>query len=457
MENFNALSLGSTAQNDNTLEESDLLAMSTLSISERKQPTRNELISKFQPYNPQCPSPLRATVIIPENDFVEDMEIDEVYDVSDVEDETSEAQTNTQNKVIKKTVSEDVLDDSILSAEIDDTASNCKDEQTRLIKAILSPTSLGIALATRDLDTKQEPQVEDPSLDNPSSNLEPISSNINRNVSSSSTSTSIHDLPFPSEENVQSRASNTTKPWRIQVQNHHHYYMLPNGPNRDSLYHETQPEYLEPLDQKALPVPWSSKSNPASKASYAFTSYLQLALNTITVMIICSTITAFAKAVRTDIKSTWDHKKLELDFESANCKVEYLANHCNQDEVVPALVDQCNQWGKCMSRNNDIYFRARTSLGARLFGEIINSLIEPLGWKALVVILVTLIIWCFSSNFLLGFMRAKSYYGTSAPQAQLPPSTEPSQAARPTDDEKSKKELSPNASQKLGITASSFN
>lgn len=141
-----------------------------------------------------------------------------------------------------------------------------------------------------------------------------------------------------------------------------------------------------------------------------------MALNTLTVMIICSTITAFAKSVRTDIRATWEHQKLELDYESAKCKVQYLANHCADNEVVPALYDQCNEWARCMSRNNKIYFRARTSLGAKLFAEIVNSLIEPLGWKTLLVILLTLAIWCFSSNFVLGFMRAKSYYGGSPTQ-----------------------------------------
>lgn len=425
MEEFNALSLTSSCQDD-TLEESDLLAMSNLSISERK-PMPEELINKFLPYTPPCPSPLRATVSIPKSDHDDLMEIDEIYDIAGNEDKKIQG---TQNGKMKDGVGEDLLVE-----DTEDTYLDSKGEQTGLIKTLLSPTSLGIALATRDLENKPEPSNDESANAATEIPVEPINSKLDSTVGSSSTSTSIHDLPSVSEEKLHSRYPDSQKPWQIQVQNHHYYYMVPDRtPQSNEFYHETSmPQTSEHLDRKELPLPWSSESNPASKASYAFTTYLQMALNIITVMIICSTITAFAKAVRTDIKSTWEHRKLELDFESANCKVEYLANHCNQDEVVPALLEQCNQWGKCMNRNNDIYFRARTSLGARLFGEIINSLIEPLGWKALIVILLTLAIWCFSSNFLLGFMRAKSYYGTPTPHTQLTHSSQPLQPLRPTE------------------------
>ena len=104
MEEFNALSLTSSCQDD-TLEESDLLAMSNLSISERK-PMPEELINKFLPYTPPCPSPLRATVSIPKSDHDDLMEIDEIYDIAGNEDKKIQG---TQNGKMKDGVGEDLL------------------------------------------------------------------------------------------------------------------------------------------------------------------------------------------------------------------------------------------------------------------------------------------------------------------------------------------------------------
>lgn len=378
MEAFESLSLDCSSAQDDTLGEGDLLAMSNLSISERKT-ISEDLINRFMPYSPTCPSPLRVTVSIPESESSDRMDID---------DDDLHSITMTKNDEIDEVNTEDGDED------ID---SNERAEQTGLIKALLSPTSLGIALATKDLEKEQQDGIPyaSPSVSEACA-IESLETDAKGSFTNSN---QVHES-YVSEE-IKSKYG---QPWQIQV-NNHHYYVVPNN---------NQPEqaYLpQRTDINDLPVPWSSKSNPASKASYALTTYLQMTLNIVTIMIVCSTITAFAKAVRTDIKSTWEHRKLELDYESSNCKVLYLANHCSHDEIVPALVEQCNEWEHCMNRNNDLYFRARTSLGARLFGEIINSLIDPLGWKAVFVILLCLLIWCFSSNFVLGFMRAKSYYG----------------------------------------------
>ena len=407
MDEFNALSLNSTIQDD-ILEESDLLAISNLSISEKK-PIAEDLISKFLPYSPPCPSPLRSTVSIPESCLSDKMDIDEEYDNS-----------LNVNTIPGNKSNEDIIEE-IETEDEDDT----NREQKGLIKALLSPTSLGIALATRDLN-KNEQDEDHKQLGQQNEQEEskdvPVTITDKLPTEPTEEKTSAESISSSNEgsQNVSGLQTpeRQKRPWQINIQNHHHYYMVTDANGEPYKY--TPPieevEQAENENENQLPVPWSSKSRPASKASYAFTTYLQMALNTLTVMIICSTITAFAKSVRTDIRATWEHQKLELDYESAKCKVQYLANHCADNEVVPALYDQCNEWARCMSRDNKIYFRARTSLGAKLFAEIVNSLIEPLGWKTLLVILLTLAIWCFSSNFVLGFMRAKSYYGGSPTQ-----------------------------------------
>ncbi|CCH60134.1 hypothetical protein TBLA_0C03300 [Henningerozyma blattae CBS 6284] len=188
-------------------------------------------------------------------------------------------------------------------------------------------------------------------------------------------------------------------------------FNLPNSHNYDQYNIDSDPNGT--ITRKyILPFPWSRNSKPNSKNSYAIATYLQWCLNSITLLSIFSFLLSFLRAIKVDMSSTWEHTKLQLEYESTNCKVQYLTNLCDINaSKLPALTEKCKEWSICMGRNNDIFFRARSTLSARLFGDIINSFIEPIGWKALFVIFISLIIWCFSTNFLLGFARAKTYYG----------------------------------------------
>lgn len=378
MYEFESLSLSTQ---DNLLGEDDVLAMSNLTITDKKAVT-NELITKYIQHSPISPSPLKAIVSFSETECSDEMDVDATSE------DLLQAQSRSLNTPSSEKYVEEVEnseDDEVINEEGTE-----KNEQTAMIKALLSPTSLGIALATKDLD--KETPVDETNLISKSTEAQPPFVNL---------SSAPQSTPDESESDGSVRMRYQT-PWQLQVHNHH-YYMMPGQNFQDT--------WQPASDISKLPVPWSADSKPVSKTSYALTTYLQMALNTITILVVCSTITAFVRTVRTDIRSTWEHTKLELDFESSNCKVKYLANHCAGDGAVPALIEKCSEWEKCMNRNNDIYFRARTSMGARLVGEIVNSLIEPLGWKALLSIIITLAIWSFSSNFLLGFMRARSYYG----------------------------------------------
>ena len=63
-----------------------------------------------------------------------------------------------------------------------------------------------------------------------------------------------------------------------------------------------------------------------------------------------------------------------------------------------------------MQRDNELAFGNRSVLMMGLFGRLINSFVEPIGYKAAIFLAVGVVVWCFSSNFLLGFLRAKYYY-----------------------------------------------
>ncbi|EDO18879.1 hypothetical protein Kpol_1023p48 [Vanderwaltozyma polyspora DSM 70294] len=291
------------------------------------------------------------------NDLVDDEILSDSMDV----DQLSLQQNNIEQ------LGNDVESIQEPDEEIEETDEK---ENQIILKNLLSPTSLGVSIAQNDLKSQ---------LNSHAGKL-PINILINNN-------------------------------------HHHHYH---NNNSNDNLLdfndqvlsiHDQHIANTQPNEVQELPFPWSSYSKPASRTAYALTSYLQLFLNLLTVTVIFSITTAFMKTLKKDITSIWNHTKEELNYESLNCQLNYYTNKCDNEKKLPALIVKCQNWEKCMNRNNDLFFTARSTLSAKLLGDIINSFIEPIGWKSLCFILTGMAIWCFSSNFLLGFARAKSYYG----------------------------------------------
>lgn len=81
---------------------------------------------------------------------------------------------------------------------------------------------------------------------------------------------------------------------------------------------------------------------------------------------------------------------LEILQEMAICSKEYLENRCAPNTRVPAMEKACSAWEKCMNRDPTVVGRARVS--AETFAEIINSFIEPISYKTMVVPLKIIII-----------------------------------------------------------------
>ena len=114
------------------------------------------------------------------------------------------------------------------------------------------------------------------------------------------------------------------------------------------------------------------------------------------------------RAVRTDISHKIQQQAANVVVQIASCRRSYQENHCDTD-LVPATQQYCEYWLKCMSQNpyeggNMLLISAET------VGMIINSLVEPLGMKFL-IILFGFVVILFICNFMFGFFRAKAYYG----------------------------------------------
>ena len=90
-------------------------------------------------------------------------------------------------------------------------------------------------------------------------------------------------------------------------------------------------------------------------------------------------------------------------LEALICKKQYVENHCDPENVVPALERRCLEWSKCFNKDfNSAYYNS--SIGAETLGQVLNSLIEPIGIKALVVGAIGLALWVFVPASLFGML-----------------------------------------------------
>lgn len=449
--NHTMMDISSLTINDE-VDNNDVPGLSQLSISELPP----GLMCKFMPHVPVSPSPLRNAFHM--EMLQEEMDIDEegdCYDGTTPEDScgTEEKKEDLFSEVVNESSENDEEitkeihaienitlkntpeDNDLLEDPVEEEINNSDGENSEtsgadqtidkksVIKALLSPTTLGIAAATKS-DHLPAPHLSNSSPSSRRASAEEIPiEEIERKDSITNSGTLINTESIKRE--LRSRAQNN-QPIHVSINTHNHFYPNMNHFMNNELIHSNQiydhnndnihqvsllhDEYQN-KSLYSLPDPWSSKSRPASKYCYAITSYLQLFLNTVTVGILCFLIVAFIHALRLDVQAVWSQKRLEFELESNNCQMQFYENKCDRDSQLPALIDKCNEWSQCMNRNNDILFRARSSLTAKVIGDIINSLIEPMGWKTLSVILMGCTVWCFSTNFLLGFARARSYYG----------------------------------------------
>ncbi|CDF89193.1 ZYBA0S03-11342g1_1 [Zygosaccharomyces bailii CLIB 213] len=406
MERFSDLNIDDEV--DKTIRDEDLIKLSNLSISDEVNKVPPQIFTKFMPHSPVRPSPLRHSVLLdPHGDK---MDVDELPEpIAEVEMDAilvqrSHGTIDSGGMGNEESKLQGEQNSSARTEEVEEEAAEIEDPEEKddgegvnkkaVIRALLSPTSLGVAAAAKAEGIPIEP-VKDQKLQE--GELKQGDSHVT-------------GIDFTSlKDDLRQRSK--TQPIHVSI-NHHHYY-----PNSDRFYPSTcdWQRSEDGEDIYKLPVPWSAKCKPVSKGAYTFVSYLQLFLDFFTVVVIFSFVTSLVRSLKSDIISSWNHRRLELEYESIACRNLYTTNECILGDK-PALQQQCQQWEQCMNRDNDVLFRARTTLGAQMFGEVINSFVEPIGWKALIVVMLGLAIWCFSSNFLLGYMRAKSYYGDATQQ-----------------------------------------
>lgn len=137
------------------------------------------------------------------------------------------------------------------------------------------------------------------------------------------------------------------------------------------------------------PAPPSWKSSAAEWVSahrdipLIASQYLQLMFNLSLVLLLLYALFCFYLTIRHDVDKKVSEFSAAIQAEMNMCARSYVENRCAPDMRVPAMEAACSRWEKCMSRDSSQVGRARVS--AETFAEIINSFIEPISYKTMVM------------------------------------------------------------------------
>ncbi|KAG6902967.1 hypothetical protein C0995_008540 [Termitomyces sp. Mi166 len=112
----------------------------------------------------------------------------------------------------------------------------------------------------------------------------------------------------------------------------------------------------------------------------------------------------FILTVQRDVEQRISEYSMDIVQEISLCSLQYKTNLCEQN-AVPAMAQQCENWKTCMNRDPAIVGRAR--VGAELIAEVVNGFVEPISWKALAFTLTSLSFLTVFINSLLSLFRAR--------------------------------------------------
>ena len=158
-----------------------------------------------------------------------------------------------------------------------------------------------------------------------------------------------------------------------------------------------------------MPHPWDRRSSPQVRTVYVLSLYLQLVVNMAAILLGAYIVYSIITTIKHDIGEKLQQEASHRLVEMAACRRAYHENQCDPETIVPAMEQACAHWQKCM--NQDPFSGGNMSLvSAHTLGMIVNSLIEPLGFKVLVVVLSFTVV-VFGCNFGFGYLRAKAYWG----------------------------------------------
>lgn len=113
----------------------------------------------------------------------------------------------------------------------------------------------------------------------------------------------------------------------------------------------------------------------------------------LTVMLVTSTkvavtvgfIVMLISLIASDVYTKIEYSRVMKLVQAEQCQFDYTANKCDLATRTPAVVEYCIEKELCMNQDSSAL---TLHLGAQLLSEILQSLIAPLDYKTISVVLV---------------------------------------------------------------------
>ncbi|CAI7569371.1 unnamed protein product [Penicillium pancosmium] len=131
--------------------------------------------------------------------------------------------------------------------------------------------------------------------------------------------------------------------------------------------------------------------------------WAQLTLNVSIFSMAVYVVWSVLQSIRGEFQHMAEQESSGILTEIHDCARDYLTNGCESPHRAPALKKMCDNWQVCMDRDPAKIGHAK--LSAATMATIINSFIEPISWKAVIIFLVAMCVMTVVSNWSLSAFR----------------------------------------------------
>ncbi|KAF7713946.1 Uncharacterized protein PECH_000731 [Penicillium ucsense] len=131
---------------------------------------------------------------------------------------------------------------------------------------------------------------------------------------------------------------------------------------------------------------------------------------------------SFVAEIRNEFDAVASKEMDSILHSIAECMQRYEDNRCAAGNLVPGLIPICAADRKCM--DTDPTHVRRAMLSARTMAQIIDSFIEPISWKAIIIFLATIGTVAWASNWSFRSFR-NNRLNQGYPQHDYPPPPPP--------------------------------
>ncbi|KAI8977255.1 Di-sulfide bridge nucleocytoplasmic transport domain-containing protein [Mycotypha africana] len=89
-----------------------------------------------------------------------------------------------------------------------------------------------------------------------------------------------------------------------------------------------------------------------------------------------------------EVEARYYLKLQDLSEQAKICHSNYITHKCGPDLIGPTWQKYCEEWDRCSTFRPQFF--GKTRIIAQVFGELMNAFIEPLSYKAMLVIFTLL-------------------------------------------------------------------